>query len=108
MPGKNDLANYRKMSEPYPDAETADEKLSAFMVVVENARKEFGVMDVHVICKVNIMQAGEESLAMANAHFGNALEAAGMCAWSLGKEQEELNHLIGKNLRGSAKHRATG
>ncbi len=105
MAGKNDLANYRKMCEPYPDNETADANLSAFFDAVEKARKEYGVMDVHIIVKVNILQAGEECLAMANAHFGNTLEAAGMCAWSLGKEQEEkINALIGKNMRGVARH----
>ena len=83
MSGKNDLANYRKMSEPFPSVEEANEALKSFYQAVEEARKEFHIMDVHVIVKMNVLRDGTEGTAMTSAHYGNTLEGAPMCAWAL-------------------------
>lgn len=94
MPGKNDFANYRKLSEPFDNAEQASEAMQAFFDAVEKARREYHIMDVHVIVKMNIMRGkiGEEmeGSALASAHFGNTLEGAPMCAWGLGHEQADF------------------
>jgi len=94
MSGKNDLANYRKMSEPIPSTEEANEALKNFCRAVEEARKEFHIMDVHVIVKMNILRGDEEGTAMASAHYGNSLEGVTMCAWGLGQEQAELKSAV--------------
>lgn len=94
MLGKNDLANYRKMSEPLPSIEEANTALQNFYRAVEEARKEFHMMDVHVIVKMNILRDGEEGAAMASAHYGNTLEGVTMCAWGLGQEQAELKSAL--------------
>lgn len=94
MPGYNDFANYRKMSEPFENAEQASEAMQAFFDAVNEARKKHRIMDVHVIVKMNIMRGpiGEEveGSALASAHFGNTLEGAPMCAWGLGHEQADF------------------
>ena len=100
MPGKNNLANYRKMSEPFADVGQANDAVIKFFELVEAARNECRVMDVHVIVKIAMMHDGEEGRAMTSAHFGNTLEAAGMCGWGLAEAQAELNAAIGKNVAG--------
>lgn len=87
MSGVNDLANYRKMSEPFPSIEEANEALKSFYQAVEEARKEFHIMDVHVIVRMNVLRGDTEGTAMTSAHYGNTLEGAPMCAWGLGQEQ---------------------
>ena len=91
MASKTDLANYRKMSEPFPNLEEANEALKNFYQAVEEARKEFHIMDVHVIVKMNILRGETEGTAMTSAHYGNTLEGAPMCAWGLGQEQAEFS-----------------
>lgn len=94
MPSKMDPANYRKMSEPLPEKETS-ENLQKFMEAVEKLRNEFHMQDVHVIVKMSILREdGTEGAGMSSAHFGHALEAGVMCAWSLGREEVEYKHLI--------------
>ncbi len=90
MPSKNDIANYRKMSEPHPSIEEANEALKSFYQAVEDARKEFRIMDVHVIVKMNVLHGETEGTAMTSAHYGNTLEGAPMCAWALGHEQADF------------------
>jgi len=94
MSGKNDLSNYRKMSEPLQSTEEANEALKGFYQAVEEARKEFHIMDVHVIVKMNILRDGEEGAAMSSSHYGNSLEGVTMCAWGLGQEQAELKSAV--------------
>jgi len=90
MLSKNDPANYRKMSEPFESIEAANESLLKFYEAIETARKEFHIMDVHVIVKMNVMRDGNEGAAMTSAHYGNTLESAPMCAWAFGNEQADL------------------
>lgn len=87
MSGKNDFGNYRKMSEPFPSVEEANVALKNFYRAVEEARKKFHIMDVHVIVKMNVLRGETEGAAMTSAHYGNTLEGAPMCAWGLGQEQ---------------------
>ena len=94
MSGKNDLANYRKMSEPFQNIEEANEALKSFYQAVEEARKEFHIMDVHVIVKMNVLRDGTEGTAMTSAHYGNTLEGAPMCAWALGHEQADFEAVL--------------
>jgi hypothetical protein len=100
--GKQDPANYRKMSEPIPSQEEANKQLAGFMEAVEKARNEFHMQDVHVIVKMNIINAqGNEQGALSSAHFGHELESAPMCAWSLGHAEADLKKIVGEYLRGA-------
>jgi hypothetical protein len=90
MEATNDLANYRKMSEPHASPDDANQALKKFYKIVEEARKECRIMDVHVIVKMNITHENSEGCAMASAHYGNTLEGAPMCAWGLGQEQADF------------------
>lgn len=94
MPSKNDPANYRKMSEPFENIQQANQALKDFYEAVEKARKEFRMMDVHVIVKMNVLRGDVEGSAITSAHYGNTLESAPMCAWALGNEQAEFEALL--------------
>lgn len=94
---KHDPANYRKMSEPFPTVEEANEALSQFYEAVEVARKQHKIMDVHVIVKMNI----SDGVAMTTAHYGNELEAAPMCAWALGQAQADFESILRGHIKAS-------
>jgi hypothetical protein len=96
---KRDPENYRKMSEPYPSPEEANKELDAFMEGVEALRNQRRVADVHVIVRVNMIQAGAEGAAMASAHFGDTTNAEMMCAWSFGKETANRQAVIARMLK---------
>ncbi len=100
MNGKNDPKTYRELSFPFETPELADEKLRMFFNAVEAARKEFHIMDVHVIVKININRGESEGAAMASAHFGNTLEAAQMCAWALGQEEADMRAALREFVKG--------
>lgn len=86
MEGKNDFANYRKLSQPFENPEQANAAISGFFQAIEEARKEWHITDAHIIIRVNVTSGDTEGPAMASAHFGNTLEAEAMCAWGLGQE----------------------
>ena len=100
MAKKIDLRNYRMMSQPHASKEEANKALESFFQAVEEARKEFRIMDVHVIVKVNFQHEDTEGSAMASAHFGNTLEAVPMCAWALGQEESDMRAKISEYLKG--------
>lgn len=99
MPTKNDPENYRKMSEPFENIEKANQSLLDFYATIENARKEFRIMDVHVIVRMNVLRGETEGIAMTSAHYGNTLESAPMCAWGLGHAQAEFESLIRESVK---------
>jgi hypothetical protein len=96
---KIDLENYTKMSTPFETDEAAEKALKSFLDVVEQARKDFRISDVHIIVKMNVMHNGFVGEGITNTHFGNSLFAATMCAWALGQEQADINHEIQKLLK---------
>jgi hypothetical protein len=100
---KQDPANYRAMSEPFKNPEEVNDALVNFYEAVEKARKQFRIADVHVVVKMNyITSGGDEAAGMTNAHYGNSLEAAPMCAWALGKAQAEFEEIIGARIKRSS------
>ena len=95
----NDLANYLELSLPFEDTSQANAALEAFYEELGQLRKKHRLPDVHVIVLMNIDHGGHLGNALSSAHFGNSAEAAGMCAWSYGKEraqqQAHLEKLMG-------------
>lgn len=101
MNTKPDPENYRKMSEPHTSQDAANKALQAFFDAVEKLRNEHHIQDVHVIAKTNaINKDGREQAGILSAHFGHMLEAAPMCAWSLGQAQAEYQQIVGEYLKG--------
>ena len=100
MPGKNDLANYRKMSEPFENSEDANKALKQFYDGVEILRNELHLTDVHVLAEIRIMNNNEEGVAISSAHFGDSLKGAAMCAWGLGQEQANFEDMLHKFVAG--------
>jgi hypothetical protein len=97
--GKNNFANYREMSKPFPSNADAETAIQSFYDAVEKARNEFHIADVHVITQVSISRDSREGMAMSSAHFGDSLQGALMCAWSLGQEEANYKTAIGEYLK---------
>lgn len=93
----HDPENYRKMSEPFTTSEEANEALNKFFDLVEDARRQCRIMDVHVIVKMNIV----DGAGMTAAHYGNSLEAAPMCAWALGQSQADFESILRGYIKAS-------
>lgn len=96
---KHDPVNYRRVSEPFATVEEANKALSEFLEAVEEARNRLRIMDVHVIVKINVV----DGAGMTDAHFGNSLECAPMCAWALGQAQAEFENTLRGYLKASPK-----
>lgn len=97
----SDPANYRRLSEPFPDQESAKRRIGEFWDAVAKLRNELHITDVHIIVRVNVVdEAGEEGVVMTAAHFGNSIESEAMCAWALGQEAALRESTIGKLLKG--------
>lgn len=98
----NDPANYRRLSEPFPNQETAQRRIGEFWDAVAKLRNDMHITDVHIIVRVSVIyDANEEGIVMTAAHFGNSIEAEGMCAWALGQEAALRETTIGKLLKGA-------
>jgi hypothetical protein len=98
--GHNDQANYRRMSEPFENIEKANESVNKFYKLIETARNECHIMDIHIILKINVIRGNSEGSALLSSHFGNSLESAPMCAWGLGQEQAEYKAAIREFTKG--------
>lgn len=96
----SDPANYRRLSEPFPDQESAKRRIGEFWDAVSKLRNELHITDVHVIVRVNVIDAaGDEGVMITASHFGSAIEGEAMCAWALGHEAAMRESTIGKLLK---------
>lgn len=101
MKAHNDPENYRKMSEPFADIDKANEAIDKFFDMVEKARNECRISDAHVIVQFGVIgKEGKEGTAITAAHFGFSMNAARMCAWSLGQEQAAQENIIREFVKG--------
>ena len=102
MKSHNDPENYRKMSEPFENIEKANEAINTFLDLVEKARNVCHIADVHVIIRFSVLGAdGKEGDAITSAHFGFSMNAAQMCAWSLGREEASAKEMLRELMAGN-------
>ena len=100
MNAHNDPENYRKMSEPFASPKEAEAALEKFFDLVEKARNECHIADVHCIVRMNVMHGKKEGTGITSGHYGYSVNAASMCAWSLGQEQAKNEEMLRELQKG--------
>jgi hypothetical protein len=104
MKSHNDTENYRKMSEPFENIEIANGEVEKFFDMVEKARNECHIADAHVIVQFGVIGTdGKEGTAITSLHLGFSMNAARMCAWSLGQEEAEAKQMLRELVAGNKK-----
>jgi hypothetical protein len=96
----NDFKKYSQMAMPFESSEAADAALQIFYELVEKAREQCKITDVHIIAKVTMITKDGEGAAMSSIHIGNSFEAEAMCAWGYGQESANRQTMIAQLLKG--------
>lgn len=82
-------------------------RIDAFCSAVQKLRVEFGIADVHVICRMLVAseQDGGEAPVIATMHMGAVQEAEAMCAFAFARSgatrQEHVNRLKLQGIKSS-------
>ena len=101
-----DEDNYRKLSEPFPSFDAANEALEAFFKDLREVRNKHKMTDVYVIISGSARTAsGEEGEFVTSQHHGSSLKSESMVAWALGTEQTRRQEAIAKMIKGGIKKR---
>jgi hypothetical protein len=101
----NDPSLYRKLCEPFSNAETANENLQKFFSKIEELREELRIPDVTVLCTVNMLASdGTEVTGFARMSRGDMNNVLPMLARSYGEEttvsQERLAKIMANGRKG--------
>jgi hypothetical protein len=80
---------YRRLSEPFADADAANEAIQAFFVEVEALREKHRIPDVLVLVEANMMTDGVETRGGARLFRGDKAHALPMLARSYGEERQQ-------------------
>lgn len=96
-------SRYLEMQQPHESMSALDEATKAFFVDVAKARVKHRMTDVHVIMQANVKtESGGIGSATSSIHLGSELNAEGMIAFSLGREQrarqERIADLLSKAM----------
>ena len=62
MEYKDDAANYRKMCEPFPDAETANKEIAEFKEAVSVLRRQYNIQECLVVIKASVIYQEKECI----------------------------------------------
>lgn len=92
----NDPAHYRRMSEPFHDAVSANDALAAFFEDVKAARDRHRIADVVVLCEVSYSLDGDEVRGSARCTHGDSASVLPMLAREFGAEQAAHQERIAK------------
>lgn len=91
---------YRKLSEPFPSKEAANEALRKFNEELSALREKYRLADVHVLVQINaITESGEEGIFNSEMGFGDQRLVGTMLAMSLGREQARRESEIATLLK---------
>jgi kynureninase len=99
---KSDPANYRKLSEPFRDADAANKALDGFYSAIDAVRNEFHIPDVVTIIRANVVGDSGEYSAITISQLGDEWQHEIMLAYALGKIQTDRQERIGKLLHRAA------
>ena len=105
MPSEKNLEKYRELSEPFPDADAANDAVEKFYAAMSAARDEFKIPDVLCVISLSVQYESGEGEAITYFQAGDAARTQVMAAYVYGQEQqkqrEELNRLLsGKPAKG--------
>ena len=97
----SDPENYLKMSEPFENAEAAEEALRGFYKELGELRKKYKLRDVLIVTNDSIKQdGGETGEIMQWTNFGNSKHTIHMAAYAFGAVKQEYDQLIQRFLKG--------
>jgi hypothetical protein len=96
-----DQKNYRRVSEPFVNAEQANAAIELFYKEVRELRNKHRIADVLVVCCVNVSYAEGEGQAMSRSHHGDPLKAEALAAYAYGAEQAERRRMMNLLLKGT-------
>jgi hypothetical protein len=96
MPDKaiNDPANYRKMCEPFADAETAQIALDDFYRELRELRNKHKIPDMLTVIKISAMRDGKEATAILTGYNGDVLREPELAAYAYGESQANYEAYI--------------
>lgn len=90
MEGFSDHENYRRMREPYPSVDAANESLQKFSEAVYEIRNKHRIAECTVIMSIPVIdERGDEGEAMLAWHFGDSSRELPNLARAYGKAQAE-------------------
>lgn len=99
--GKSDPDRYRMCSEPFPDSDTANEIVKAFLDDIETARVKHKIADFSYVIQDSMKtDSGKTGMFMIAGHQGDVMRQEAMLAYALGQCQKERDHLIAELLAG--------
>jgi hypothetical protein len=76
--------------------------MEKFLDLVESARQECRIQDIHVIVQVSFLDGALEHLAGAHAHFGDSMQSISMLARTLLDVKRDFDEIIASALSGGA------
>ncbi len=91
---RNDPATYRRLSEPFPSVEEANEALAAFFRDVQAAREKHRIADVVVLVEISNVLDGEEVRGSASSFYGDSARVLPMLAREFGAAQQRHEEQI--------------
>ena len=96
--------NYRKLCEPFPSAEAAEDALNAFWEELYELRNKHRIPDLTVVARANFASDDDdEASVMVDVHCGDRLQKEPMLAWAFGRAQADRQAEIGRLMNGSIK-----
>ena len=79
---------YRKLSEPFPSKEAANDALEKFQQELSALREKYRLADMHVLVQINVItESGEEGIFNSEMGFGDQRLVGTMLAMAMGREQ---------------------
>lgn len=95
-----DFPNYRELSKPFQDADTANREMNEFLNGLAELRKKHGMTDILCVVSFNVMYESGEGTAIAHHTFGDPLKAESLAAYACGQESAQRRELINRMLSG--------
>jgi len=103
---EQDMARYRKASEPHKSPEEAQTALDAFCKEVGELRVKYQVRDLYAICSASLLEEdGSESAASTTFGFGTQSMWLPMIAAAYGIEKQKNDAMIRTLLANGAKEK---
>ena len=94
MEYKDDADNYRKMSEPFENADKANEAIIAFNEELSELRKKHRIKECFVVISGNVLYGDKEGQYIISFNFGSMAEVERLAAWGYGKAQADRKEFI--------------
>ena len=99
----DDPALYRKLCEPFPSVEAADEALRNFNAELRELRVKYKIPDISLVLRlICTTDAGTEGEIFLSAHHGDILLEETMLAWAFGYAQSQRQQRTAEMLKDAA------